>query len=133
MEFYLRKLKSRDFDAAFHGLIEVDSAIVPELIEAYRKETDPGIRSELVRIIWQHRQALLIPFLGEALSDSSPEVWKSALDGLVALASPDALTILNAALTRTFTTEKEADTFRKWVQEAIDQLVAKQINSTRRP
>ena len=124
VDFYLKKLKCRDFDAAFHGLIEADHLVISRLIEIFEAETAPDTLGELVRIIWQHRQPSTIPFLGKALSDSSPEVWKNALDGLVALGSPSALPILKAALTRAFATKKETDAFRKWVNEAIDQLTA---------
>jgi|KBSSwiStaDraftv2_1062776.scaffolds.fasta_scaffold523741_1 hypothetical protein len=126
VEFYLTKLKNRDFDSAFHSLTEVGHSVIPKLIDAFRSETAPDIRAELVRIIWNHRQPETVEFLEEALRDSHPEVWKCALDGLVTLATPSALQTLKTALTRTFANKKDAACFRRWIEEAVMQ-VAEQI------
>ncbi|MDB6065563.1 MAG: hypothetical protein JWR26_1771 [Pedosphaera sp.] len=100
-------------------------------MEIFQSENTPDIRGELIRIIWQDRQPSTIPFLGKALSDSSPEVWKSALDGLVAVSSPEAIPILKAALNRVLSTKRKTDTFRKWVEEAIEQLTANIAEASR--
>lgn len=125
IDFYLEKLKARDFDAAFHGLIEADHSVIPKLIEIFRRERSPYIRRELVRIIWEHRQPSTIPFLASALDDSSPDVWQSALDGLVALESPDALPFIQVALNRSFASAEEGCVFRSWVEEAVRQLTVR--------
>jgi hypothetical protein len=84
VDFYMEKLKSRDFDAAFHGLVEADHSVIPRLIEISQREAAPDIRGDLIRIIWHHRQHSTIQFLGRALSDSSHEVWKSAVSAVSA-------------------------------------------------
>jgi hypothetical protein len=89
---------------------------LPSMQEAYRCEVDPDVRSTLVRSIWEHRQQSTIPFLGEALHDPDPEVWKAALDGLVALASSEASRVLRVS------TESIADERSSWIQEAIEQV-----------
>ncbi len=122
VEFYLSKLRSGDFEDAFHSLTEVGHSVVPKLIDAFHKESASDVRAELVRIIWNHRRPETVFFLGEALRDVSSEVWKSALDGLVTLATSGALETLKSALTRSFANKKEADNFRKWVEEAIEQV-----------
>ncbi len=61
--YYIEKLRSRERDDGFHGLIEADHSVVPILIDAYRKEKDPVMRCQLVHIIWHHRQQMTIPFL----------------------------------------------------------------------
>jgi hypothetical protein len=103
----------------------MEHGILPELMAAFRSERDSRVREFLVEIIWQHRQASTIPFLKEALHDGATAVWKQALDGLVALASSAALDVLrDARPTRQFPTQREAEEFRRWLDEAIEQLEA---------
>ena len=128
VEFYLEKLRAGDFENAFHSLTEVGHSVVPKLIEAFQTETAPAVRAELVRIIWNHRRPETVSFLGQALRDPSPEVWKNALDGLVTLATSGALETLKAGLARQFANKKEADNFRKWVEEAIEQVEEQLVN-----
>jgi hypothetical protein len=82
--YYIKRLDGPDGDNAYHSLIEADDAIIPFLIEAFRNQQNPAIRSTLVEIIWHHKLPETVEFLSEALNDSAAEVWKSALDGLVA-------------------------------------------------
>ena|SRR5487761_2100117 len=120
--FYLEKLKSGDFEVAFHALNDAGHSVIPMLIEAFRHESSSAIRAELVEIIWNHRQPETVVFLGEALNDSDAKVWKSALDGLVTFASPAALQILQAASNRELPNKNQQDEFRRWVNEAIAQI-----------
>jgi len=101
---------------AYHRLIEADDAIIPLLVDAFRREQDPAIRAQLVEVIWQHRLLQTVDFLAEALDDADPGVWKSALDGLVALGGPRARGVLKAA-------RQHADPERVvWIDEAIEQI-----------
>jgi HEAT repeat protein len=118
---YLRRFREGDAEDAFHGLLEMDHAILPELIAAFRGEADGEVRRFLVEVIWQHRQPSAIPFLGEVLRDPDPQVWKEALDGLVALASPAAIEALRAARGRTFPSKRQIEEFRGWLEEALEQ------------
>jgi hypothetical protein len=122
VEFYLEKLRHGEFEAAFHGLTEAGRSVIPRLIDAFRQERSPAVRAELVSIIWNHRRPEAAGFLGEALNDSDPNVWKNALNGLVTLASPAALQILQAASARELPNKKQTEEFRQWVSEAIDQV-----------
>jgi hypothetical protein len=106
-------------DNAYHALIEADDAILPEIIRAFRTERDPNLRGFLVEMIWQHRQLSTIPFLDEVLRDSDPAVWKQALDGLVTLASPAALDVLQAAR------DSANGELRDWIDEALEQTEAR--------
>lgn len=119
--YYLERLRQGKGDDAYHGLLEMPHEILPELIAAFRAETDTHIREFLVGVIWEHRQQSVIPFLGGALLDPEPPVWKQALDGLVAFASPAALDALRAARTRQFPGKRETEEFRRWLEEAIEQ------------
>src|SRR5947199_3363757 len=107
--YYLERLRQGHGDDAYHGLLEMPDEILPELMAAFRAETDTEIREFLVGVIWEHRQQSVISFLGEALLDSEPRVWKQALDGLVAFASPAALEALRAARTRQFPNQRDTE------------------------
>jgi len=122
VEFYLEKLRHGEFEAAFHGLTEAGRSVIPRLIDAFHKERSPAIRAELVDIIWNHRRPEAMAFLGEALNDPDTKVWRSALDGLVAMASPAGLQILQATSTRELASKKQTEEFRQWVSEAIGQV-----------
>jgi hypothetical protein len=43
--YYLSKARDGDFEAAFHGLIELPNNLLADLEDAYRDETDPAIRA----------------------------------------------------------------------------------------
>jgi HEAT repeat protein len=119
--YYLERYRESDADSAFHGLLELDHVALPELAAEFRAATDTRLRVFLLGVIWQHRQQSVIPLLAEALLDSEPRVWREALDGLVALASPASLAALRAARTRHFTKQHDAEEFRRWLEEAIEQ------------
>jgi hypothetical protein len=121
IEFYLQRLKAGDFETAFHALTEVCHSVVPRLIIAYQREDSASVRAELVTIIWSHRRPETSTFLGEALNDPSPKVWKNALDGLVTLRTTSALDILTKALDRQLPSKRQTEEFRQWVREAIAQ------------
>lgn len=118
---YLRSFRDGNQEEAFHGLLGAGHDELPNLIATCRSETDAEVRAFLVELIWQHRQPSVIPFLGEALSDPDPRVWKEAMNGLVALASPAALEALLAARGRTFSSQQEGEKFQGWLAEAIEQ------------
>jgi HEAT repeat protein len=115
--YYIQRLTGPDGEDAYHSLVEADDAVVPLLIEASRVERNSAIRAELVEIIWQHRLPETVRFLAEALDDPAPEVWKSALDGLVALGGPSAIRVLESAKQKAFPRDR-AD----WIDEALQQL-----------
>jgi HEAT repeat protein len=122
VEFYLEKLRRGEFEMAFHGLTEGGRPVIPHLIKAFRNERSPDIRAELVNIVWNHRQPETVNFLAEALNDLDQKVWKSALDGLVTIASSAALQILQTASNKEFPNERQTEEFRKWLNEAITQI-----------
>jgi hypothetical protein len=120
-DYYIKRLRGPESESAYHSLIEADDVIIPTLIDAFRTEKDTAIRSELVEIIWQHRSFDTIGFLSEAIKDPSPDVWKNAMDGLVALACPKSLDVLRSVRTRAFPKERQTEEFQRWLKEAIEQ------------
>lgn len=119
--YYLDRFRSGEFSTAFHGLLEIDRDILPELMTVFQRTQEIGLREFLIHVIWETREPTVIPFLGDALSDEEPRIWRRALDGLVAIASQHSLDQLRAARTRRFPTQPETHEFRRWLEEAIRQ------------
>jgi hypothetical protein len=78
------------------------------------------LNSDLDNLISAGCAALLQPAPYTRFSYNSA-VWKQALDGLVTLASPQALEVLKAAKTRQFSQQKDTEEFHRWLDEAIEQ------------
>lgn len=88
--------RNGDDDAAISSLLEIAEDILPSLAETYRNEGDPDVRAFLVRIAWERREVNTADFIRDALNDPAEEVWQAALDGTVALASPEMLDLLKS-------------------------------------
>lgn len=121
---YLTRFRQGDDDGAFHGLLELDHALLPDLEAEFRNATDTRLRIFLLNVIWQHRQQSVIPLLAAALFDAEPGVWREALNGLVTLASPAALKALQAASGREFEPRRDTQEFSRWLEEAVEQTRA---------
>lgn len=129
IDFYVEMFLRGETDNAFHGLLEFDRNILPELIAAFHRECAVSVRRFLVGVIWEYRDPSVIPFLGGVLFDSELPVWREALNGLVALASPAALEALRMARTRKFPLRRESEEFHDWLEEAIEQAEAKVLGA----
>jgi HEAT repeat protein len=116
---YLDYARTGNREAALQGLIDLGEEAIPRLVNAYRAEAGPAIRTLIVEVVWRLRSHASIEFLGEALQDPAPEVWKQALDGLVTLAAPRSLEILEAARQSVRVPD---DGFQAWVEGAIQEL-----------
>jgi HEAT repeat protein len=116
---YLDWARTGNREADLEALIDLGEAAIPRLLEAYRAEADPALRALIVEVVWQIRSHASLEFLGEALQDPSPEVWRQALDGLVTLATPESLRILEGA--RDSGRGGDED-FRAWVDGAIEDV-----------
>lgn len=121
--FYIQQLRAGDWDAAFHGLIDLDPGIVHPLIAAYRSEAGADIRSGLLRIIAEFRTPLALPLLAEALRDRAHPRWKVALDGLVTLASAEAVQTLQAAISEESSAPDPDVEYLEWLREALQQTI----------
>jgi hypothetical protein len=122
IEWALDQFRQGKRDEAFFCLVEEDGSILPELMEEFVKEQDVVTQAFLVEVVWHYRDPRTIPFLGKALSSSSPLVWKESLDGLVTLASPEALDVLTAVRSRSLSKPEKKAEFVEWLDEAIDQI-----------
>jgi HEAT repeat protein len=115
--FYMEKL--RRGEDAFFGLIDSPGgdSIVPLLIEEYRRDADPKVRTTLINVIAQFGLRSSIPFFAEALRDTSPPVWKAALDAFFTVPCVESLATLES-VSGSIQDAKQ----RRWFSEAIDQL-----------
>jgi HEAT repeat protein len=117
---YLPRLASSE-DALF-ALSEVGPEVIPHLVQAFRKESNPELRRTILEAITSYRHPSSIAVLSEALTDRSPRVWEFALDGLVSLGSPQAKETVEVARKTRLGDSKEDVRFRRWASEAIDQI-----------
>lgn len=113
---YLEELRGPRHDDAYHRLIELGPESLPLVEAQFRREDSPSIRARLVEVAWQTRSPDALPLLSDALRDSHTIVWRSALDGLVTIASSEARAILLAVL------QAPAPGQRKWIEEALSQI-----------
>jgi muramoyltetrapeptide carboxypeptidase LdcA involved in peptidoglycan recycling len=120
--YYIERLEGPDGLNAWHSLDEADDAIVPFLIDACHVEANPEVRAELVEIIWHHHVPATAGFLGDTLRDPEPDVWKAALDGLVALGGHQALRVLESARPDMSSACSRLREFGEWIEEAIGQV-----------
>ena len=121
---YIEQLRTGDSEYAYSSLLtDISKTDVPKLIHAYHSETMLKVQAALVEIIWQQRLPETLEFIAVALENPHPEIWKSALDGIVAIGTPRAMTILQAEKKRLLALESERVSSRlEWIDEAIQQL-----------
>jgi hypothetical protein len=111
-----------DDEDAWFALVEAPPAIIPVLASAFHSEFDAGKRATILNVIWQHRDPSSIPLLGDGLQDSSPLVWKQALDGLVTIGGPESISTIKAARSRKFSCDPDQRKFREFLDEALQHL-----------
>jgi hypothetical protein len=116
VQYYVAKLAGPEGENAGCSLCELGPAALPSVIGAFDAAADPDIRHSLVRIVGEYRSPSAGPFLADRLLDDRPEIWKTALDGLVTLGGKEALNLLAAA-------RAQVDPERAaWLDEAMQQI-----------
>jgi hypothetical protein len=121
VDHYLAEWEGARWANAYHSLIELGPVILPELLDRFSRARLSAFRAVLVEIARQLRCDEAGPILQAALRDPAPAVWKEALDGLVGLASPLALQILEEARKGAPPPGVEASEWESWLGEALDQ------------
>jgi HEAT repeat protein len=124
VDHYLLEWDSSAWAGAYHRLIELGPQVLPAIVQRYAESGDAAFRAALVELAGQMRSADALPLFERALEDESPPAWKAALDGLVALASPASILLLEQALDRTPPGRTTETDWREWVQEALQQARA---------
>jgi len=100
-------------------LLDDSIELVPAIVKIFRAEPDHDLRAFLVRVAWERHEELSAEFILEALNDAAEEVWQSALDGAVALASPEILEALKALRLQERADASMTRRFQMCVDEAI--------------
>ena len=121
VEHYLREWDSSGWASAYHRLVELGPPVLPELEKRLATSRDRAFRAALVEIAGQLHSDDALPLFEAALRDPSPGVWKAALDGLVALASPASLLLLEEAARREPPGSVDYPDWEAWVREALQQ------------
>jgi HEAT repeat protein len=124
VDHYLREWDSSGWARAYHSLVELGPQVLPELEKALATSRVARFRAALVELAGQLHSEDVLPLFDAALRDPSPEVWKAALDGLVALSSPASLLLLEQAAQREPPGRTEAPEWEAWVREALQQARA---------
>ena len=119
---HIDQLTEPDADDACHALLKLGPSAIPVLAEALRVATNANARKRLAEVIAHNRAAEALPYLLTLLDNSEPEIWKTAIDGLVMLgtdkpaARDDILNCLRAAAQRASSARHD------WIREAIEQI-----------
>ncbi len=116
VNYYVQRLSGPEAEDAWHSLVEEGPAALPFLLNSFASTKDKEIQIRLLQIVCQYRSEEAIPFLAEQLYHPVPEIWKTAIDGLIMVRSKESLQALGAACATT--TAKR----REWIQEAIQQI-----------
>jgi HEAT repeat protein len=128
-EHYLLEWDSDRWANAYHSLIELGPQVLPELERRLGDAPDSVFRAALVELARQLHSTDAVRLFDTALRDESPRVWKEALDGLVDLASPASILLLEQALARTPPGHTDPTEWGYWLREALQQARAE----SRRP
>jgi hypothetical protein len=118
---YIESIRAGDFETGFFGLLDIPDALALLIDEANRPE-NRAIRAALTKIIWEYRRPEAIDFLGNALGDPDPNVWKEALDGLVTIDGPESAHCIMAALARVKDGSIQNGLSVEWLVEALEQM-----------
>ena len=118
----LERFRNGAEEEAFFELLEMPGDVMPPLTTAFRTEQNPALRAFLVKVAWQRGDRQAIALLAEAINQSDEQIWQEALDGLVALASPETVAVLTAAKTRKLADESATHRFQSCVTEALEYI-----------
>jgi hypothetical protein len=121
--YYWEQLRKGNFEDAYHSLIELDDSYLPELIDCFYQEKNAHIQAILLEAIWQHRSATTLGYLKSLLTNANPDIWKLALDGIIAINNSQGLKILEDEKVRLQTLDSKTVSERlEWVEESYNQL-----------
>jgi hypothetical protein len=114
VDHYLGEFRSGRCDDAFHSLIEADSAIISDLINAYGGTEDIDTKVFLIEVVSEFRLDSSLYFLRQALRREEPRIWKAALNGMAMAESSEAVDAMDHVLS-----SLQDSTKREWIEEAI--------------
>jgi hypothetical protein len=125
VEDLIEEIRQGSDNAYYTLLTAADESILPLLIESYCAEKNLNMRITLIELIWQQRSSKALEFLADVLQDSESDIWKEALDGIVAIDDPVGIEILEREKMRLLALSlagKDIQGRTEWVKEALEQL-----------
>jgi hypothetical protein len=123
LSYYLRELRAKSEDAFSALRSHIESSDIPKLIAAFYAEPVIAVKADLLEIIWQQRMPDTLSFLATVLQHPNSKLWLVALDGIVAIDTPLAMTILETEKSRLLSSQLHDATARlEYIIEAIQQL-----------
>ena len=114
VDHYLDEFRAGKCDDAFHCLIEADSAIVSDLINAYEDTKDIDTKVFLIEVVSEFRLNSSLDFLRHALRREEPPIWKSALNGMAMAETSEAVDAMDHVLSSIRDSTKI-----EWIEKAI--------------
>jgi HEAT repeat protein len=121
VDHYLLEWDSRGWASAYHSLIELGPETLPVLERRFAESRNPVFRVAIVELARHFHSADSLPLFAAALRDAAPDVWKGALDGLVDLASPESIALLQEALNQDPPGHTPSTEWVSWLAEALEQ------------
>jgi hypothetical protein len=126
VSYNVERLSGPEWEQAYHSLIEAEPAVIPLLIEAFRKAVSSGLRATIVEVVWQFRRPETIEFLAAAFQESDPPIWQQALDGSVTIGGAEALRVMQKVREQLDSIDSLSAQKLQWIDEAIGQLKEKE-------
>ena len=114
VDFYTAMFRQGREADAFHGLIESDSDVVPELIALYDRVAGNDLRAFILGVVSEFHRPFDLSFLKQELLSTEPAILRRALDGLSNSETPESVQMMTEAVARI-----DDPTKRQWVMEAI--------------
>jgi HEAT repeat protein len=121
VEHYLREWGSSGWAGAYHSLIELGPQVLPELEARLETSSNAALRAALLEVARHMHSPAALAIFARGLKDEAPAVWKEALDGLVDLANPGAVALLEEAAAGPPPGRTSPADWTAWLTEALNQ------------
>lgn len=120
----LQQLRDGNDDGGLQLLMDLGPPLIPLAEPAFDQELDPQVRTSLVHAVWQQQIPQALPLLERALYDEDPHVWKEAIDGLVALRTPEVRQLLLCAKAKRGDDRPRGErlSFGQWIEDGLAAL-----------
>ena len=96
VECYLNELTGSDWEDAWHSLVEMGPGALPYVIQSFELACDRSVALKLILVVNEYRTPAALPFLANLLLNADPDIWKTALDGIVTIGGSAAFLVVNS-------------------------------------
>lgn len=116
VQHYVSELTRTHSSEAWYALVEMGPAALPHVVQAFEAASDRSVAVDLIRVMNEYRTLAALPFLANLLRAGDPDIWKTALDGIVTVGGSSAAERLRE-IRETLSPEKQ-----QWIDEALEQI-----------